>query len=115
MFRLLIAALGLTFLTACATSHTHSIAYNGVPGIRSGPWKYIPARGSGGWGKGGDQSQPIQLYNLDDDISESRNLAAEMPDRVDEMKALLEKLITNGRSTPGPRQKNDVKVVRYPK
>ena len=34
MFRLLIAVLGLTFLTACATSHTHSIAYNGVPGIR---------------------------------------------------------------------------------
>lgn len=32
MFRLFIAALALT--AACATSHTHSIAYNGVPGIR---------------------------------------------------------------------------------
>jgi hypothetical protein len=31
------------------------------------------------------------------------------------MKALLEKLITDGRSTPGAAQKNDVEVVRFPK
>jgi hypothetical protein len=30
------------------------------------------------------------------------------------MKALLEKLITYGRSTPGAVQKNDVEVRRYP-
>jgi hypothetical protein len=30
------------------------------------------------------------------------------------MQALLEKLITNGRSTPGAPQKNDVQVKRYP-
>ena len=29
------------------------------------------------------------------------------------MKALLEELITRGRSTPGPARKNDVKVRRY--
>ena len=29
------------------------------------------------------------------------------------MQDLLEKLITNGRSTPGKPQKNDVKVRRY--
>lgn len=31
------------------------------------------------------------------------------------MKALLEKLITDGRSTPGALQKNDVEVIRYPR
>jgi hypothetical protein len=31
------------------------------------------------------------------------------------MKSLLEKLITNGRSSPGAAQKNDIKVVRFPK
>ena len=36
------------------------------------------------------------------------------PDRVAEMRALLEKLIVDGRSTPGPVQKNDVRVRRYP-
>ena len=91
-----------------------SASIGGTPALRSGTWKYIPAPGSGGWGKGGDQSQPVQLYNLADDIGESKNLAAAMPDKVAGMKALLEKLITDGRSTPGALQKNDVEVVRYP-
>jgi hypothetical protein len=30
------------------------------------------------------------------------------------MKELLEKLIAEGRSTPGPIQENDVEVIRYP-
>lgn len=38
-----------------------------------------------------------------------------MPEKVAEMKALLEKLITDDRSTPGAQQKNDVEVVRYPR
>ena len=92
-----------------------SASIGGIPGVRSGSWKYIPAPGSGGWGSGGDQSQPVQLYNLADDIGETKNLAAAMPEKVAEMKALLEKLITDGRSTPGAVQKNDVEVVRYPR
>ena len=92
-----------------------SASIGGVPALRSGSWKYIPAPGSGGWGKGGDQSQAVQLYNLADDLGETKNLAAAMPEKVTEMKALLEKLITDGRSTPGEPQKNDVEVVRFPK
>jgi arylsulfatase A-like enzyme len=95
--------------------HAVSASIGGTPSVRMGQWKYIPARGSGGWGKGGDQSQPIQLYDLADDLGESRNLAAKNPKQVERMKALLEKLIVQGRSTPGPKQKNDVKVVRYPR
>ena len=91
-----------------------SASIGGTPALRSGTWKYIPAPGSGGWGTGGDQSQPVQLYNLADDLGEAKNLAAAMPEKVAEMKALLEKLITDGRSTPGAVQKNDVDVNRYP-
>lgn len=91
-----------------------SASIGGTPALRSGAWKYIPAPGSGGWGKGGDQSQPVQLYNLADDLGETKNLAATMPEKVTDMKALLEKLITDGRSTPGALQKNDVEVKRYP-
>jgi arylsulfatase A len=94
--------------------HAVSTSIGGTPALRSGPWKYIPAPGSGGWGKGGDQSQPVQLYNLADDLGETKNLAAAMPEKVAEMKTLLEKLITAGRSTPGPKQSNDIKVRRYP-
>lgn len=93
--------------------HAVSAASSGLPAVRLGQWKYIPARGSGGWGKGGDQSQPIQIYDLANDIGETRNLAAKQPERVAQMQALLEKLIVQGRSTPGPEQRNDVKVRRY--
>jgi arylsulfatase A len=95
-------------------THAVSASIGGTPALRSGSWKYIPAPGSGGWGTGGDQSQPIQLYNLADDLGETHNLAATMPEKVAEMKALLESLIINGRSTPGEPQKNDVEVLRYP-
>ena len=92
-----------------------SASIGGTPAVRSGSWKYIPAPGSGGWGTGGDQSQPVQLYNLADDLSESKNLADAMPEKVAEMNALLEKLINDGRSSPGAQQKNDVEVIRFPR
>jgi arylsulfatase A-like enzyme len=91
-----------------------SASIDGVPSVRNGPWKYIPAPGSGGWGSGGDQTQPTQLYNLANDLSETQNLAAARPEILTEMRAVLEKLITNGRSTPGPKQPNDIEVLRHP-
>ncbi|MCC6511281.1 MAG: arylsulfatase, partial [Pirellulaceae bacterium] len=94
--------------------HAVSTSSNGIPAVRQGSWKYIAAPGSGGWGKGGDQSQPVQLYDLSNDIGETKNLAADMPAKVTQMQALLEKLIINGRSTAGAKQSNDVKVKRYP-
>ena len=72
--------------------------------LRQGPWKLILASGSGGWSKGGDATQPVQLYNLADDIGETHNLAAAQPDRVAGM-SLLETIITAGRSTPAPRRR----------
>lgn len=94
--------------------HAVSASVFGVPALRNGGWKYIAAPGSGGWGQGGDQSQPVQLYDLTADLGEARNLAADMPDKVAEMQALLQTLITAGRSTPGAAQKNDVDVIRHP-
>lgn len=88
--------------SAPTRAHAISCASAGTPGLRLGNWKYIP-------------TQPAQLYDLDADLAEARNLAAEQPERVAEMKALLEKLITDGRSTPGEPQKNDVEVIRFPK
>jgi len=81
--------------------HAVSCAHNGVPGLRKGDWKFIAG------------TKP-ELYNLADDIGETKNLAAAKPELVAEMKALLEKLITDGRSTPGAPQKNDVEVRRFP-
>jgi len=94
--------------------HAVSASISGIPSLRLGPWKLILTRGSGGWSPGGDSSQ-VQLYNLAMDLGETENLADKEPERAEQMKALLEKLITGGRSTPGPVQENDVKVIRYSK
>lgn len=81
----------------------------GLFAVREGPWKYIAGPGSGGWSKGGTETS-AQLYNLSEDLAEKTNLVAQQPERVAQMKALLAKLVTDGRSTPGASRKNDVPV-----
>ena len=100
--------------TAPVREHAVSCSVNGVPAVRLGSWKYIAAPGSGGWGTGGDTSQPVQLYDLATDLGETKNLAAAHPERVAQLQKLLDTLIASGRSTPGTPQKNDVDVVRHP-
>ena len=41
-----------------------------------------------------------ELYNLDDDIGETKNLAGQHPDKVKELAALLEQTRTADRSHP---------------
>jgi arylsulfatase A len=55
----------------------------------------------------------VQLFDLSKDLHEDHNLAAQHPERVAQMVALLQKQVANGRSTPGPELGNDkhVKIV----
>ena len=46
------------------------------------------------------QLPPIQLYNMKDDPTESKNVYQEHPEIVSELKDLLQKYIREGRSTP---------------
>jgi arylsulfatase A len=93
----------------------HSIA--GCFAIRQGHWKLEFCPGSGGWGKPGDadarkKGMPeVQLYNLDSDSGETKNVQAEFPEVVGRLTQLLDQTISNGRSTPGPNQKNDLPVI----
>ncbi|CAD5276773.1 MULTISPECIES: arylsulfatase [unclassified Imperialibacter] len=87
---------------------------NGSFAIRRGPWKLILCPDSGGWSDPKPQDSvavaglpAIQLYHLANDPGEKRNLEAEQPGKVAELKALLAKYIQNGRSTAGETQKND--------
>ena len=96
--------------------HAVSTSTRGLPALRNGSWKYIAGAGSGGWSAGGTQSpSPVQLYELAGDLGETNNRAVEWPGRVSHMHALLNELVSRGRSTPGPRQTNDVEVLRYPR
>ena len=92
-----------------ATVH-HSI--EGRFAIRQGDWKLILWPGSGGWSvpRTPEELQGLpamQLYNLRKDPAEQQNVVKEHPEKVEELEALLNKYITEGRSTPGPSQKND--------
>ena len=74
-------------------SHTGDLA------IRQGPWKLI-------FLKNGNR----QLYNLQDDLSETRDLTNTRPEVVARLTKLLQQYIANGRSTPGEAQKNAVDI-----
>ena len=87
----------------------HSI--NGSFSIRKGKWKLEMCPGSGGWsyprpGEEREGSPPIQLYDLDDDISEKVNVYRSYAEIVKELRDLLIDYIKKGRSTPGEPQQN---------
>jgi arylsulfatase A-like enzyme len=96
-----------------ATVH-HSV--NGSFAIRQGKWKLIACPDSGGWSAPRPNQQtkkelpPLQLYDLAADIGEQHNVVDQHPDVVKRLLALLEKYVTEGRSTPGQPQQNDVTV-----
>jgi arylsulfatase A len=87
-------------------------AFGGVRtlSIRRGPWKYLDHQGSGGNRYENDPGlKPFilpdtapgalgQLYNLDSDPGETKNLAGEQPELVRELKALLDESKVTGRS-----------------
>ncbi len=84
--------------------HAVSCAARGTAGLRQGPWKLVFAPDA-------QAGTDVHLFNLDDDLGETKNLAAAHPEIVTRMKALMQTLIADGRSTPGAAQKNDVEVT----
>ena len=53
----------------------------------------------------------VQLFDVAKDPHEDNNLAATQGTQVEKMVALLKEQIENGRSTPGPKLKNDKNVI----
>ena len=92
----------------------HSI--NGSFSIRQGNWKLELCSGSGGWsapkpGSKEAKSLPsVQLYDLSADIGEKLNVEGQHPEIVQRLTKLLEKYVSDGRSTPGAVQENDAPI-----
>jgi arylsulfatase A-like enzyme len=96
-----------------ATVH-HSV--NGSFAIRQGKWKLAFCPGSGGWsaprpGQHDASKLPlVQLYDLQADVAEERNVQGENPDVVARLTQLMDKYVKDGRSTPGQPQANTGEV-----
>jgi arylsulfatase A-like enzyme len=80
-------------------------AADGTLAIRRGEWKLV----LGSLATGGKQN-PDQLFDLESDLSESRDVAKDTESVVDDLTSTLSRFIEQGRSTLGVRQKNDVSV-----
>jgi len=107
-------------LGAVEKSVRETLVHHSVQGrfaIREGNWKLCVAPGSGGWSAPRDpeavkRGLPLeQLYDMATDLAETKNVAAEHPEIVARLTKRLEKIIADGRSTPGSPQENAVPVV----
>lgn len=88
-------------------------SYSGHFAYRTGQWKLILARGSGGWTSPRENQVPkgspkTQLYDLNTDPGEQQNLQAANPDIVQRLLSQLTDDVNRGRSTTGNPSKNDV-------
>jgi arylsulfatase A-like enzyme len=73
----------------------HSV--NGTFSIRHGKWKMIFSDGSGGRQKPTGQpfSKPYQLYNMDQDPAEERNVIADHQEVKEILNSYLDQMIKN--------------------
>jgi arylsulfatase A-like enzyme len=76
----------------------HSV--NGTFAIRDGRWKLVAGNGSGGREDppGEPFGRPYQLFDLEADPSERKDVLADHPDVAKRLEATLERLRTSGRS-----------------
>jgi arylsulfatase A len=90
-----------------------SMVHNTSPktyAIRDGDWLLVDAKSGAArpappaWNRRHqqppDDGQPVELYHLKDDIGQRHNLAAERPEKVAELQALLRKIREQGHSAP---------------
>lgn len=91
-------------------------SYSGHFAYRTGKWKLILARGSGGWTSPRENQVPhnapkAQLYDLAADSGERNNLYVSQPAIASRLLGQLEADVARGRSTDGPPSRNDVSRI----
>jgi arylsulfatase A-like enzyme len=103
-FNVLPALLGQS-RTARESAIFHNGGTQGPLALRMGSWKFIQPGGSA-YGKANAKQNakaaPLkpQLYNLADDLAETKDLAAEMPEKVKEFSDFLAQARKSGRTRP---------------
>ncbi|MFZ9935671.1 MAG: sulfatase family protein [Luteolibacter sp.] len=86
---------------------SHSV--HGEFAFREGPWKLV-FRLPGAKDKSRGKRTVAELYDLEEDVAETRDLAAAEPQVVKHLTEGLREVVDRGRSRPGPGQPNDTRV-----
>jgi arylsulfatase A len=91
-------------------------SFSGHFAYRTGNWKLLLARGSGGWTSPKEtevnKKAPIaQLYDLASDPSETNNLYLQEADVAHQLLQQLTEDVNAGRSTDGPKSPNDANKI----
>ena len=88
-------------------------SFSGHFAYRMGKWKLLLAKASGGWTSPTEAEAPAdapkaQLYDMEADPGETKNLYESHPEVAERLLKQLETEVKRGRSTAGSAQKNDV-------
>ena len=91
-------------------------SFSGHFAYRSGRWKLLLAKGSGGWSSPKEGEMPktaakVQLYDMTADLGEQTNLHEQNPEVVQNLLAQLTTDVERGRSTSGPKATNDIEQI----
>ena len=107
-----ISFLGTMLDSDAAPLRDHVVAHStfGEFTLLEGPWKIVYRNASANLNESRGKPRIVELYNLDDDIAETKNLAAEEPDIVYHLDRKLRYLVDQGTSREGPAQQNDTEV-----
>ena len=92
-------------------------SFSGHFAYRQGKWKLLLAKSSGGWSSPKEYQVPkdsprAQLYDMENDPAETKNLYKSHPEIVESLLAQLKSDIIRGRSTEGTKSKNDVVDIK---
>ncbi len=90
--------------------HVVSQSTSGEFGYQEGPWKIVFLNQPGPLNKIRGQPTTAELYNLDTDVAETTNVAAQHPEIVERLTRNLKHVIARGTSRPGPAQPNDTPI-----
>jgi arylsulfatase A-like enzyme len=77
---------------------------------RDGPWKLVFKESAPKYAQSRGKPTIVELYNLDDDVSESDNLSEKRPEIVKRMTEGLTEVIARGASRSGLKSANDTDV-----